>query len=119
MKVYYISSGLQGCYQVRCLLPLMANGWDGDQTSIRLESHTPEDKSKAAQDADVIVFHRPETKDKLELARILKSMGKKIVYDNDDTAKHDGGFRFNEMLNKERMKKGLESINKTLHKSLE
>lgn len=114
MRVYFISSGLQGCYQVRCLMPLSANGWDGDQTSIRLDTKTPENKALAAQASEIIVFHRPEDKHKLELARLLKTQGKKIVYDNDDTAKHDGGFRFNEFMNQERVRKGLESINETL-----
>jgi glycosyltransferase involved in cell wall biosynthesis len=111
MKVYYISSGLQGCYYVRSLLPLQANGWDGDQTSIFPENRTPEDKTLAAKDADIIVFHRPEHPQKLELARVLKQMGKKIVFDNDDTYKDDKCFKFNEFMNEERLKRGLGRIN--------
>jgi len=114
MKVYYITSGLQGCYQVRCLQPLQANGWDGDQTSIVPEHHTPEDKARAAKDADVIVFHRPDSNQKLQLARSLKALGKKIVYDNDDTFKDDGGFKLNDLMDEERMKVGLEKINTAL-----
>lgn len=114
MRVYYVQSGLQGCWTVRCLLPLVANGWNGDQTSLSLDQTTPEDKSAAAQDADVVVFHRPDDKHKLELARILKGMGKKCVYDNDDTAKHDGGFKFNDYMNMERVKRGMATINETL-----
>lgn len=114
MKVYYISSGLQGCYLVRCLLPLQANGWDGDQTSIRLDAMTPENKARAAQDADIVVFHRPEDPKKLQLARLLKGMGKKIVFDNDDTYKDDGGFKFNEFMDKERLDRGLKTINECI-----
>jgi hypothetical protein len=114
VKVYYISSGLQGCYNVRCLMPLQANGWDGDQTSVSLDARTPENKSKAAQDAEVVVFHRPDTPEKLELARLLKMAGKKIVFDNDDTLKDDGGFRFNEYMDKERLKKGLGKMNESI-----
>lgn len=111
MRVYYISSGLQGCYTVRCLLPLMANGWDGDQTSVSLDAKTPENKSLAAQEADVVVFHRPDTPEKLKIARLLKGVGKKIVFDNDDTFKDDGGFRFNEYMDKQRLEKGLKRLN--------
>ena len=111
MRVYYVSSGLQGCYVVRCLLPLVENGWDGDQTSINLDVKTSENKALAAQQADVVVFHRPDDPKKLELARILKSIGKKIVFDNDDTFKDDGGFRFNEYMDKERLEKGLKRLN--------
>jgi glycosyltransferase involved in cell wall biosynthesis len=114
MRVYYISSGLQGCYFLRCLLPLQANGWDGDQTSILLSDRKPEDKSRAADSADIIVFHRPEEPNKLELAKLLKQKGKKIVFDNDDTVKHDGGFRFNSIMDMERVKRGMEKIDKTI-----
>lgn len=114
MRVYFISSGLQGCYQVRCLLPLQANGWDGDQTSIVPHQMTPENKRDAAKAADIVIFHRPDEARKLELARILKGMGKKIVFDNDDTFKDDGGFKFNQYMNKERLEKNLETMNATL-----
>lgn len=114
MKVYFVGSDLQGCYAVRCLFPLQANGWDGDQTSIRIDMRTPENKAKAAQDADVIVFHRPDHPKKLELARLLKKNGKKIVFDNDDTFKDDGGFKFNEFMDKKRLERGLSSINATI-----
>jgi len=114
MRVYYISSGLQGCYVVRCLLPLNENGWDGDQTSLSLDAKTPENKREAAKNADVVVFHRPDNPKKLELARLLKKINKKIVYDNDDTFKDDGGVKFNDFMDKERLEKGLKKINETL-----
>lgn len=112
MKTYFISSGSFGCYIVRCLLPLMANGWDGDHTSIHPWEKTPENKTKAALDAGVIVFHRPEDSRKLELARLLKQEGKKIVMDNDDTYKDLGAVKLNTYFNKERMERGLGSVNK-------
>lgn len=110
-KVYFIESGLEGCYLVRCLLPLQENGWDGDRTSVREYQNTPENKAQAAQASEVVVFHRPEDANKLKLARILKKEGKKIVFDNDDTLKHDGGFRMNEFMDAKRVKEGLESLN--------
>jgi glycosyltransferase involved in cell wall biosynthesis len=113
MRVYYVSSGLEGCYTVRCLYPLQANGWDGDKTSFYHE-YSSEDKAQFARRADVVVFHRPDDPKKLELAKILKKLGKKIVYDNDDTFKDDGGFQFNEYMNEKRVKKGLKKINETL-----
>lgn len=114
MRVYYISSGLQGCYYYRCLLPLQANGWDGDQTSINPDTRTPESKSFAAQQADVVVFHRPDDERKLMLARLLKQQGKKIVYDNDDTYKDDNGFKVNAHLDKERMERKMKTMNEAL-----
>jgi glycosyltransferase involved in cell wall biosynthesis len=114
MRIYYVSSGLQGCYFVRCLQPLMANGWDGDQTSLTQASNTPENKAAAASDADVVVFHRPDDPKKLEAARILRKMGKKIVFDNDDTVKDDGGFKFNTVVEAERFKKGMERMDTSI-----
>jgi glycosyltransferase involved in cell wall biosynthesis len=75
---------------------------------------TPEAKNYASQQADVVVFHRPDHPDKLRLARLLKSMGKKVVFDNDDTFKDDGGFKFNKYLDKERLERNLASLNETL-----
>lgn len=114
MKVFYVNSELNGCYNVRCLFPLQENGWDGDRTSFALTRMTPENKAKALLDADVIVFHRPEKKHKLEAARILKSQGKKIVFDNDDTYKDTGGFKFTEYMNEEMLKRGLKTLNENI-----
>lgn len=111
MKVFYVGSGLSGCYNVRCLLPLIANGFDGDRTTLNPNQMSPEDKAKACADADIIVFHRPEQKNKLEMARLLKKEGKKIVFDNDDTYKDHGGFKFNEFMDEKRLEHGLGRIN--------
>lgn len=110
MKVYYVSSGLQGCYFVRCLLPLQSNGWNGDRTSLYTSTKL-EDKSQATKESDIVVFHRPEEEGKLKLARLLKKQGKKIVFDNDDTYKDDGGFRLNEFMDRERLDRGLKTLN--------
>jgi glycosyltransferase involved in cell wall biosynthesis len=112
MKVYYINSGNNGCYNVRCLLPLVANGWDGDRTSLYPAVKTPEDKARAAKDADVVVFHRPETNNKIELALYLKKLGKKIVFDNDDTYKDHTAVKLNDYFDKERTERGLAMVNK-------
>jgi glycosyltransferase involved in cell wall biosynthesis len=114
MRVYFVSSGLAGCYLVRSLLPLQANGWDGDVTSIVPHNKTPEDKAKAAIASDVVVFHRPESPDKLKLARHLKTLGKKIVFDNDDTYKDDGSVKLNAYMTEERVKLGLNKLNEVV-----
>jgi glycosyltransferase involved in cell wall biosynthesis len=111
MRAYFITSGNWGCYIVRCLLPLIANGWDGDQTSIRYGTKTAENKAKAAQLADIVVFHRPETQNKLDLMRILKKQGRKIVFDNDDTYKDHDAVKLNDYFDKERVNRGLKQVN--------
>ena len=112
MKVYYITSGNQGCYIVRCLLPLVANGWDGDLTSLHFGTKTPEDKMRAAKDAEIIVFHRPETAEKRQLAHLLRQAGKKIVFDNDDTYKDHDSVKLNDFFDKEKVARGLSKINR-------
>ena len=112
MRVYNVSSGSFGCYIVRQLLPLQVNGWDGDFTSIHPFNKTPENKALAAKASDIVVFHRPEDARKLELAHHLKALGKKIVMDNDDTYKDLGAIKLNTYFNKERVERGLGSVNK-------
>lgn len=85
MKVYFIPAGYDGCAYVRCLLPQIYNGWWGAMSSLRSGKESNEQMLKGAQEADIVVFQRPMQKEMLEAALILKQMGKKIVFDNDDT----------------------------------
>jgi glycosyltransferase involved in cell wall biosynthesis len=107
MKVFFTNNGLEGCYNVRCLLPLQENGWDGDRTMMGLERINAKQKARGVVDADVVVFHRPEQEYQLALAKKLKEAGKKIVFDNDDTYKDHNGFKFNDYMSQEKIKKGL------------
>jgi glycosyltransferase involved in cell wall biosynthesis len=119
MKVFFIGTGLNGSYNVRCLFPLQANGFDGDRTTFLLKQMTPDDKAKASLNSEIVVFHRPTSKYLLELARILKGQGKKIVMDNDDTLKEDNGFKFNEYMDKARVEKGIEKMDRALNRFAE
>lgn len=114
MKVFFVGSELDGCYNVRALFPLQANGFDGDRTTFLAYRMTPENKAKAAQDSDVVVFHRPEREGKLELMKLLKKIGKKVVFDNDDTYKDTGGVKFTDLYNEERVKRGLAILDKSI-----
>ena len=100
-KVYYINSDLGGCYYVRCMIPMIHNGWDGDRTSLRNKEYPkPEMRTKACQNADIVVFHRPDQEHKLQVAKMLKQLGRKIVYDNDDTYKGIDTMKLGEILAK-------------------
>lgn len=87
MKVYYCNSYLEGCWYVRCLMPMIAGGWDGDKWSLREQRNLPPTQTKATLDAEVVVFHRPGDDRSLKVAQLLRLAGKKIVMDNDDTYK--------------------------------
>ena len=114
MKVFFAHSPLNGCYNVRCLFPLQANGWDGYRTTFLPSKMSEEYYSKAMADADIVVFHRPDRKEKLQMLRELKKAGKKVVFENDDTNKDHGGFKFNEYMDEARMKAGIERIDSAL-----
>lgn len=87
MKVFFSGTLMGGCQYVRGLLPLREGGWDGDKTSLHTNKISNEVTARAVLDADVVVFHRPNDDRAQKIAEILKSQGKKIVMDNDDTYK--------------------------------
>lgn len=77
----------EGCYYVRCALPLQVNGWDGDKITMASSLKTPEEATNGMMNADVIVFQRPFETQKMVVMKELKKLGKKFVFDNDDTYK--------------------------------
>ena len=91
MKVYYISNTFDGCWYVRNYLPMYHNGWDGDKLSIYGKRIVGDQMVKGAMNADVVVFQRPNDRERLEAAKVLQKAGKKIVFDNDDTYKLNSG----------------------------
>jgi len=97
-KVFYVAGDFDGCYFVRCLLPLQANGWDGTKTSLRGKRLSREQEARGALDADVVVFQRPTDEAKLNADKALKQLGKKIVFENDDTFKVNIEFRLKDIL---------------------
>lgn len=92
LKVYFVSSGYDSCYYVRCMIPLQAGGWWGDISTLRGKKIEQGDMMKALHDADVVVFQRPMQPIHFELMKALKLHGKKIVFDNDDTYVKDSGI---------------------------
>jgi O-antigen biosynthesis protein len=94
MKVYFIGGQYMGCWYVRCLLPMLENGWLGNYWGLAKEIKSPQQVSKEVQSADIVVFHRANTIQHAKLAIQLKQMGKKIVFDNDDTYKIDKSHAF-------------------------
>lgn len=99
-KVYYVGSLYDGCYYVRCLLPIVSNGWDGDKTSLRGKRNSQERSFQGAMSADVVVFHRPDDPKKVEAMRLIKQTGRKVVFDNDDTYKSIDAMKFKHSLEK-------------------
>lgn len=93
-KVYFIGGAYMGCWYVRCFLPLLVNGWTGNYRGLTRKLKTIDEIMREAQMADIIVFHRADSVAHHKLGMILKQMGKKIVFDNDDTFKIDETHAF-------------------------
>lgn len=92
MKVYLIPAAYDGCAYVRCLLPQIHNGWWGAMRSLATGKESNEQMFAGAKEADIVMFQRPMQLEMFEAAKILQQMGKKIVFDNDDTYKSNSGF---------------------------
>jgi len=112
MRVYYIGNKYDGCYYVRCLLPLIYNGWDGHKTSEYGQVAEGNQMAKGALAADIVVFQRPSEWQKVAVLPLLKKAGKKIVFDNDDTYKENAGIPTK--VRGKNHKKILKNINKNL-----
>lgn len=90
-QVYYVGHVFSGCYYVRCLLPLIYGGWDGERTSINDIRKNPQQIMAGIQATDIVVHHRPIEKVASDFWKGLKQSGKKVVFDNDDTYVPDSG----------------------------
>ena len=82
---YFVSNRYEGCWYYRCYLPMLFNGFRGDKISPLSPKITAQESFEIAKNADTVVFQRPDERGRLEAALMLKSLGKKIVFDNDDT----------------------------------
>lgn len=98
MKVFFIGGIYEACYYVRSWLPMKANGWEGDRENLKERLPMDEVVNRMTK-ADVIIFHRPVRDEQVEAIKNLKSIGKKIVIDNDDTYIKDSGVPL-QMLNR-------------------
>lgn len=93
-RAYFFSSSYKGCSYLRCLLPQLHGGYNGSWSSLYGEIKDPKKILEGAQFADIVVFHRPDKLENHKVAFELKKMGKKIVFDNDDTFKLSKGNPF-------------------------
>lgn len=114
MRVYYIGNLYDGCYQVRCLLPQIHNGWNGTKTSLTSPRKSNEQMFFEAMMSDVVVFQRPAEKEKVEVIKLLKEAGKKVVFDNDDTYKPNSGVPTNMARANEAVGKKLVDMNNNI-----
>ena len=81
--VYFVGSAYNGCNYVRCLLPQIYGGYDGSLTSIEVGGRKNE-KMVASEinEADIVVFHRPDSINHHKVGMKLAKAGKLIFFDN-------------------------------------
>ena len=97
MNVYMINSGYDGCNYVRIIMPARSNGFRSNKMTLYSKPESPRNMQANLRQANVVVFHRPETEEFYNLAKLLKADGKKIVVDNDDTFKLDDYYKLAEV----------------------
>ena len=86
MKILFLNGQYPFCYYYRGYLPAVYS--NSDYVPEFISTYKMPDAQiirEKANNADVIVFQRPQDKATLELARQLKYQGKKIIFENDDT----------------------------------
>lgn len=85
-KILFLPGKYPFCYYYRGYLPGVYSNSMVVSDFIRSATDIPHTKIvEKAKSADIIVLQRPNSKETLELVKILKSMGKKVVFENDDT----------------------------------
>lgn len=111
-KIVFLPGAYDGCYYYRGYLPAIYGGMTpGMMFSDRWDK---EKLAEKAMDADIVVFQRPNDKTRLELGKLLKKKGKKIVFENDDTYLPDVGVPLN-MLGSDKQREIAIELNKNLY----
>lgn len=89
-RVFFVPADYSGCYYYRGYLPGLHNNQmvcsdfltgDFDQEEI----------SKQIKGCDVVVMERPSDQVRVNIAKFAKQLGKKIIFENDDTYLPDKG----------------------------
>jgi len=115
-QILFIPSLYDGCYYYRGYLPgvysnsmvvgdFIAKDFDKDKISAQ------------AKKADIIVIQRPNEVFRHNLALSLKALGKKVVFDNDDTYLPDKGIPMN-MLQNDKQREIARQMSKFLNDTL-
>ncbi|MEI6529678.1 MAG: hypothetical protein WCN88_04800 [Candidatus Falkowbacteria bacterium] len=100
MSTYFIHNRFDGCNYYRCILPQRELGWKGDRMTLGDERVSPEVSANNSISADNVIFQRPDDDSRLTVAWRLKQLGKKIIFENDDTYKNNDQMKFKGQLEK-------------------
>lgn len=116
MNIFFLQGMYDGCYYYRGYLPAVY----GEMYCSKDFIHSKFDENemyKKSMEADVIVMQRPNTADRVKLAKLLKQKGKKVIFENDDTYLPDKGIPLN-MLPNDNQREIAIKMNKNLYEVL-
>lgn len=115
MKIFFIPGAYDGCNYYRSYMPGV---YTDSLVSTRFNGKFDGQKMyQLAMDADICVFQRPNTKDRYEVAKLLKQKGKKIIFENDDTYLPDKGVPL-AMLSSDKQRDIAKQMNEHLYETL-
>lgn len=116
MKIFFVPGAYDGCYYYRGYLPAVYgnmrcihDNWGRGLDTERVKQECDE--------ADVLVFQRPNDDTRVELMKAYKQKGKFIVFENDDTYLPDKGVPLN-MLGSDRARNIAIELSKNIERAL-
>lgn len=115
-KVFFLPGAYDGCYYYRGYMPGVYGGYTVMPDFAR-KLYNDKQLTEKALEADVIVIQRPNEPIRVELAKLLKARGKKVVFDNDDTYLPDKGVPLS-MLANDRQREIARKMNENLYEVL-
>lgn len=101
MNILYIPGRYAFCYYYRGYLPAVYSKQTAISEFIRENgaSFKKEKMMEKVKNADVVVMQRPTEPQYVKLARVIKGVGKKLIFENDDTYLADKGIVFSKLEN--------------------
>src|SRR3990167_1889728 len=115
-QIFFIPSMYDGCYYYRGYMPGVYSDSMvvGDFIS---KDFNEKQIIENAKKADIIVIQRPNDEKRARLVKALKALGKKVVFDNDDTYLPDKGIPMH-LLENDRQRDIARQMSKCLNDSL-
>lgn len=85
MKIFYLNGRYPFCYYYRGYLPAVYSGQKCVSDYLKTDKIDLKKVQEGMEEADVVVMQRPQDINSLRLLRTLKTKGKKVIFENDDT----------------------------------
>lgn len=115
LKILYYPGEYPFCYYYRGYLPGVYSNQMVVKDFLLLKKETPVEKiQQQIREADVVVMQRPKDEKSLNLVRLLKIKGKKVIFENDDTYLLGKGIDLN-ILENDKQRELVKSFDKNIN----